>query len=75
MIVMNTFAKFDSLQSQPMHNIISYITLGISVDSLPLPRPGEVDECGERPDDDDDFASAPFIKLYCDADDDDALLF
>ena len=75
MIVMYTFAKFDSLQSKPMHNIISYITFGISVDSLPLPRPGEVDECGEGPDDDDDdFASAPFIKLYCDADDD-ALLF
>lgn len=61
-----------------MHNIISYITFGISIDSLPLPRPGEVDEWVEGPDDDDDddddFASAPFIKLYCDAADDDALL-
>lgn len=60
--------------------LTSYTTFGISVDSLPLPPPGEADdEWGEGPDDDDDdddFASAPFIKLYCDAyDDDDALLF
>ena len=35
------------------------------MDPLPLPPPGEVA-------DDDNFASAPFIKLYCDVDDDDA---